>query len=53
MNIGTLVNLSVGKHSYTGVIVDIRTFDDTTYLIHFTDGDFGWWTEHHLDVICK
>ena len=53
MNIGTLVSLSVGHSSYTGVIIDIRTFEDTTYLIHFMDGDLGWWTENHLDVICK
>ena len=53
MNIGTLVNLSVANNTYTGVIIDIRTFEDTTYLIHFTDGDFGWWTGNHLDMICK
>ena len=51
--IGTLVCLAINEHKYTGVVVDIRSYEDTTYLIHFTDGDWGWWTGDRLEVLCK
>ena len=51
--IGTLVCLAINNTTYTGVIVDIRSYEEITYLIHFTDGDLGWWTDKHLEVLCK
>ncbi len=51
--IGTLVNLTICTTKHTGVVLDVRTFDHTTYLIHFLDGDLGWWTEQYLEVLCE
>lgn len=51
--IGTLVCLTICSTKHTGVIVDIRSFSDTAYLIHFIDGDFGWWSEQYLEVLCE
>ena len=51
--IGTLVCLAIDNTNYTGVIVDIRSFGETAYLIHFIDGELGWWSEQYLEVLCE
>ena len=51
--IGTLVCLTICSTKHTGVVIDIRSFGDTAYLIHFIDGDFGWWSEQYLEVLCE
>jgi uncharacterized protein (DUF885 family) len=51
--IGTLVKVA---KRYVGVIVDtgVHHDGDWKYLILFSNnGEYGWWTDKHLEVLCK
>ena len=51
MKIGDLVRMAHQSQTYIGIIIEVRSYDETTYLIQFTDGDTSWFTGDWLEMI--
>ena len=51
MKIGDLVSMTQSGLRYIGIIIEVRSYEETTYLIQFTDGDTSWFTGDWLEVI--
>ena len=51
MKIGDLVSMTHHNQTYLGIIIEVRSYEETTYLIQFTDGDTSWFTSDWLELI--